>query len=353
MPSTLSALDFLDKPAIGEAAVCVLFGDERFLKQEATEALRQLVGADDQGEYSVTTLAGSQVELRDVLDAARTRSLFSSGRRLVIVDDADDFVKNNRAALEDYFQRPAAASLLVLVVSTWPKTTRLYKSLDSGAGLQIECSTPTPARLAKWLARRADARHGARMEVAAAQRLVDLIDPDVGLLDQELARLALLVDPGEAITVQQVEAGVGGWRSRTAWEMIDAMLDGAAAEATRQLDRLLLAGENPIGLFAQLSSSLRRMATAAQAIELGERSGRRTTIGAALERAGVKKFVLQKAERQLKQIGRQRARGLHHQLLEADLALKGASSSPPRARLVLETLIARLSAAARPESVRA
>jgi DNA polymerase-3 subunit delta len=351
MPATLAALDFLDKPKLGEAPICVVFGEDRFLKQEVLETVRRLAGADDQGEFSVSSLSGEVVELRDVLDAVRTRSLFGDGRRVVIVHQADDFVKLHRSALEDYAGKPSASGLLVLEVATWPKSTRLYKALDGGAGLQIECAPPTPARLAKWLRRRAETRHGATIDANAAQRLVDTLDPDAGLLDQELARLALLVASGEPITVEIVDANVGGWRTRTAWEMIDAALDGDAAEAIRQLDRLLLAGENPIGLFAQMASSLRRMAGAAQSIELGERTGRRTTISASLERAGVKKFILQKAERQLRQIGRPRARRLHRWLLEADLALKGASSSPPRARLVLETLIVRL-AAARPASQR-
>jgi hypothetical protein len=54
-------------------------------------------------------------------------------------------------------------------------------------------------------------------------------------------------------------------------------------------------------------------------------------------------FKLNDAERQLKQIGRPRARQLYRQLLAADLELKGYNSTKDRARRVLETLIIRLS----------
>ncbi len=70
----------------------------------------------------------------------------------------------------------------------------------------------------------------------------------------------------------------------------------------------------------------------------------------ALEQAGVKPFLLNKVEPQLRQLGRARASQLYRWLLEADLALKGSSSSPARSRLVLEALIVRLSAP--PESAR-
>jgi hypothetical protein len=55
-------------------------------------------------------------------------------------------------------------------------------------------------------------------------------------------------------------------------------------------------------------------------------------------------FKLTGAERQLRQIGRQRARQLTGWLLAADLAIKGHHSSDDRARTELERLIVRLSA---------
>jgi hypothetical protein len=88
-------------------------------------------------------------------------------------------------------------------------------------------------------------------------------------------------------------------------------------------------------------------------IEQHEAQGRRITLSQALQAAGMKPipFIINKAQSQLKQIGRQRAARLYAWLLEADLALKGHSSSPARARIVLEQLIARLATpqpAARP-----
>ncbi len=49
------------------------------------------------------------------------------------------------------------------------------------------------------------------------------------------------------------------------------------------------------------------------------------------------------AEAQLRQLGPRRAGQLYRWLLEADLALKGGSSSGDRERLVLEQLIVRMS----------
>jgi DNA polymerase-3 subunit delta len=134
--------------------------------------------------------------------------------------------------------------------------------------------------------------------------------------------------------------------------MLDAALAGNAREALVQLEQLLLAGEQPVGILAQISASLRRFAAAARLIERAESARRKVSLRQVLEEVGVKSFVLAKTEAQLRQVGRVRAQRLYRELLEADLALKGASSSPARARLVLEELIARLSTAAAPAATR-
>jgi DNA polymerase-3 subunit delta len=135
---------------------------------------------------------------------------------------------------------------------------------------------------------------------------------------------------------------VGGWRAKTTWEMLDAALDGQPAAAMQQLDRLLASGENPVGLLAQISASLRRLAAATRLVLQAEAAGRRVALRPALEQAGIRAFVLQKAEQQLRRLGRQRGGQLYRWLLEADLDLKGDSTIPPRH--ILERLVLRLAA---------
>jgi DNA polymerase-3 subunit delta len=352
MAKPLDALDYLAHPAKHSVSgVCVLFGDESFLKRQVLGVLKEHVLSGDDAEFSVTTLAGPDATWRDVSDALSTRALFGGGRHLVVIEEADEFVSQNRPALEQYAARPGTASLLVLAVKLWPSTTRLFKALAE-SGLQIECRFPPPARLLKWLAGRSHEHHRARLEPAAAELLAETVEPDVGLLDQELAKLASIAGIEGTITAKMVDEAVGGWRAKTAWEMLDAALAGETRTALVQLDRLLMGGEVPIALLAQISSTLRRFAAASRLIEQAERFRRRTSLREALEQAGFKPFVMSKAEGQLRKLGRERANRLYRWLLDADLALKGTSSSPARSRLVLEELIVRLSAPAAPQAPR-
>jgi DNA polymerase-3 subunit delta len=144
------------------------------------------------------------------------------------------------------------------------------------------------------------------------------------------------------ISPELVGRVVGSWRAKTAWEMLDAALDGNVAEAMLQLDRLLAAGEQPIGVLGQISASLRRFAAATRFVVQASTAGSRVNLRSVLEQAGIRAFVLQKAERQLRTLGRHRGTQLYRWLLQADLDLKGESTLPPR--LILERLIIRLAA---------
>jgi len=348
MPA-VHALDFLAE--LGKAKtppLVAVFGDEPFLRSAAIAELRKTVLGGGDAEFSLTRFDGRSVEAREVFDELLTVALFGGGGRLVIVDDADDFVSENRAALEDYAAKPKGTGVLALVVDSWPSNTRLAKAV-AASGLAIECKFPTAAKVIKWLETWARNRHKARLQRDAAELLLEIIGPEMGLLDQELAKLAAAAGQS-AITAELVQQLVGGWRAKTAWDMLDAALEGRTSQALVELDRLLLAGESAIAVLGQIAASLRRFAAAARHIEQAEASGRKTSLRQALEAAGVKPvpFIMNKAEAQLKQLGRQRAGQLLAWLLEADLALKGSSSSPAKARIVLEQLLVRISTPAKP-----
>ena len=331
-----------------------MYGDEPFLKQLVIDGLRdQVLESDTDVPY--TTFEGDSVIWRDVLDELSTRALFGGSRRLVRLAQADSFVSKNRPQLEDYVERPVAGSVLLLEVGAWPSNTRLYKSIGK-TGMQIECRPPQRVvgrskkqevdeqRLLEWLAMWSQRHHDAHLTGAAADLLLELVGPKMGLLDQELAKLALFAGRGGKITTKMVRDVTGGWHTKTIWELVDAAADGNAAEAMRQLDQLMQSGTHPLALFGPVSWSLRRFAAATRIVQQAERSGQRVSLPAAMQQAGFwKRDQLQRNESQLKQLGRHRAGRLYHWLLETDLALKGTHSLPPRARMVLERLIVRLS----------
>ncbi|MEA1950203.1 MAG: DNA polymerase III subunit delta [Planctomycetota bacterium] len=343
MAKVTDALDYLANPADFPAQpFCVVFGDEDFLARGVLAHLRKSVLGEEDADLSLTTFEGRTAELADVLGELETVAMFGGDRRMVVVEGADDFIKKFRGELEDHAAETGGSGVLVLLPKTWPSNTRLYKAV-AAKGLSIKCAAPKMAQLGSWLRSWAKQRHGSKIAPAASQLLVELVGPELGLLDQELAKLSLSAGAGKPITAELVGKMVGTWRTKTAWQMLEAAMAGNVGDALSQLDRLLLAGEHPIAILAQISSNLRRFAAATRIILQDEAAGRRPVLRRALETAGVKGFVLARSQEELKRLGRHRGAKLYRWLLEADLDLKGNSALPPR--LIIERLIVRISAA--------
>jgi DNA polymerase-3 subunit delta len=356
MSHTHHAFDYLASPAnYRPAGLCAVFGDEPFLKQRVLTALRQEMAAGDvDAPHSTHECDERMPDWRDVADELSTASLFGGGGpRLVILERADAFVSANRQRLEDYAARPKASGVLVLEVQEWAANTRLYKALDQ-SGLQIDCRPPQrggkskaidEGAIVKWIGQWGKSQHNVLLTNDAAQHLLELTGPTFGLLDQDLAKLALLIPPGAKATPDQVQDIIGGWRTRQIWDLVNAAAAGESAEALLQLDRHLQSGEHPLALVGSLSWSLRRYAAATRIFQQAERAGRKLPLREALMQAGVKDWPageLAGAESRLKHLGRQRAGLLYRWLLELDLSLKGSHSAEDRARWAIEQLILKM-----------
>lgn len=349
MQNNSHVFEFLDAP-VGELPVglCVLYGKERFLK---TLALKHLTGGDSgDAEFSVVKLDGPQAVWSDVNDELSTKSLFGGdGPTIVIVDDADKFVSANRARLEEFAAGSGGCGLLVLVVDNWLKTTKLYKLANKNA-FQIDCGPPKksarsksadPSQVCSWLIARAKNKYDYTLPKQGAQLLFDLTECEFGRMDQELQKLALFAESGK-VTMEICKQMVGGWRTRTTWEAIEAALSGDTGKALDLLDLIFRGGEPPIAVFGSIAWSLRRYGNATETVLRQVRSGQKPSMSAAMKEAGLGSWGGGNPEAELKQLGSGRAKQIHQWLLETDIQLKRSHSDERRGRLAIEKLFLRM-----------
>lgn len=331
----MHATEFLKKPKSHDIGpIVALYGNERYLQTSAFDVLKQVVlDGDDLG---LTRFDGKNADLKTVCDELLTVSMWGE-KRLVVIDDADDFVSQNRSGLEKYVDKPARKSVLVLIVKKWPKTTRLAKAVAK-VGLDIHCDPLKGAELMRWLTQTSQELHEKTISRDAAQLMVELAGNDLGLLERELAKLAAFVGDLETIGAEDVSQLVGGWKTETTWAMVNALRDGRIGSALSYLNALLDAGEAPQKILGGLNFVFRKLATAVE----GSRSG--TPLRAALSQAGVFPRDIQPTEQFLRRIGRSNAEKFLTHLLQADGDLKGNARLPER--LLMERLLVQLSGVA-------
>lgn len=336
----MHATEFLKNPAKTkiETAV-VIHGDERFLRQRCLSAVaRQVLGGEEGDEIGLTRFQGKDADLKTVLDERLTISMWGD-KRLVVVDDADDFVTKHRVGLEKFLQKPAKKSVLMLIVKKWQKTTRLYKLVEK-IGLNLSCEPLKDGEIPRWLIDTAREQFEKDLDRPAASLMLELAGSSLGLLEQELSKLSSYVGDRNRITTQDVTQLVGGWRAETTWAMVDALIAGQVGQALICLDKLLAAREAPLMILGGLAFKFRQLSQATEITRQG------TKLPAALLAAGVWRNNMQSAERYLRRIGRPRAESIAGQILDTRESLGGGkgSLSQEQQRIVLETLLIRLGA---------
>jgi DNA polymerase-3 subunit delta len=215
-------------PKIPLAAALV--GEDLFLQLAALADLLRLLGADIQA----VDKDGETAELADVLDEARSGTLFGGGKA-VVVRSADTFLTKYREQLEEYVAHATGETMLVLRLNKLPTNQRIYKLIEK-TGQIIKCDAPKDPTL--WIVERAKTAHRLVIANDAARLLADLIGNDLGKLDNELAKLALLSKDGRA-QMADVEGAVAFQREREIWDFTNALGAGDTAGALKRWRQLI------------------------------------------------------------------------------------------------------------------
>jgi DNA polymerase-3 subunit delta len=300
----------------GNPVIFAVVSKDRFLRGEA---LRELVGRLTPAGDSLgpAKFDGESASLAEVLDEVRTPSLLGENR-VVVVDEADDFITANRPALEKYCANPSDTGCLILACQTMPKTTRLYKVIET-QGEVITREVPAGRSVPIWIAERAKTVYGKRIGPAAAQRLREHIGDAPGWLDTELGKLAAYVGDRGEITPADIGELTGHHREEKVFAVLDAMGAGDASLALRQWEQVLATDRAAPGrAIAGLAWSVRRLADAfadwKEGATLYELSRRMFTDPGTLQRRFERVSTDQLAEQQ-------------SDLLAADVAVKTGGST--------------------------
>jgi len=331
--------------------VCVVYGSDPFLRSTAVRSIRDHVLAAEDAEFSYRLFEGDETTFKEVLGELQTVAMFGGDRRVVRVDGADKFISSYQSELENYVAKPSNQAVLILQLNAFDARRILYKKVaETGLLIEIKVEKKKNGQIDEkkeekmrpsWVVQWSKDRHNTPCDLVAAEMIVQRIGLEYGLLDQELAKLALMATDKKGITVELVKRAVGSWRSRTAYDMLNLALEGNTVEAIRQLDALMLAGVRADDIVNPIAANLRKLAAATELILNAERQGSKLLVRTALDMVGVHSFYLGDTEKQLIRLGRHRGAKLPQWLLQLALDLRGDSRSDPR--LILETFIVKLS----------
>ena len=301
----------------------LLVGGEVLLRDEAFLAIRGAVLDGTADDFNLEKLSGDQLTPGRLHDAIRGLPVMSEHRLVVLIDP-----DRRRGATGAELQEAIAQALnvladqretvLVVLAEKADRRTRWVKAFSDPA-TRIECDAPTQARSLEAFARREAKRQGVSIEDSAVSLLCDRIGPQLMVLRQEIAKLALWVGEGETVTNQHAADSVVSIADQPVWDLTDAIAAGDPGQAVAVLARVRAAGGVDLATLGALASHFRKLAQA--------KAG---TLSAA-------PFVVRRAQQQARKYSAYALRRCLERIHQADTGLKGKGALP--GPLVLEDLV--------------
>jgi DNA polymerase III delta subunit len=179
-------------------------------------------------------------------------------------EDPDAEPPGDLDTLTDYVQKPGSSTTLVLVASDIDRSRKAGKAILKHATV-VECWGLKPgkearggdlrqaARIAEQMVKKAVAEAGQLIEPPAARLVADRAGFDIVRLRGDLERLMLYTVGKPQITLADVKEVVSAESSQDDWAVTNAIQNGNAREALRQLALALDAGAVSYQILGQLA----------------------------------------------------------------------------------------------------
>lgn len=252
-----------------DAVVAVLiFGPDQGLVRERAELLIKNVVDDISDPFLITSLTGSALrqDATALTDNAAALS-FSQGRRVIRIRDVTDtHAKIFTAFLDD----PKGDSLIVIEAGELTARSSLRKAFDKADNAAtIACYTDDDRKL-HHVINETLGSYGINVSREAMDYLLGQLGSDRMVTRNELEKLALYMDEGATVSLDDAQACVGDSAAASMDAIIYAAGSGNQAGLDTALRRVLAEGAQPIQILRATARHLQRLQICASHIKDGQ-----------------------------------------------------------------------------------
>ena len=249
----------------------LIHGDDHGRIAERRAALRALAErASDSG--GLETFEGDQSNPAGVATALAAMT-FAIGRRFLVFDGAerwkDDDVKATVVPALESIAPDTTIAFFGREEGRFKVSTALVKAVEKAGGSVAVENTLRARELPRWLQGEAS-RLGVELDRDGAQALVASVGERQQRLLREIEKLALELGPGARIDGHVIEEAAAHSAERQVWGLVDSLVAGDGAAATRAYLELSAQGESVTRLVGLLARRVREVLMIARRLEAGE-----------------------------------------------------------------------------------
>lgn len=227
--------------------VYLLYGEERYLKRQYTEKLKNALAGSD--EMNVHFYEGKDVPVTEIIDLAETMP-FLAERRVIFVSDSGLF-KSGGEQMAEYLSAPNETTFFVFTESEVDKRSKLFKTVSS-KGCAVEFATQDENTLKRWVASLLS-KEGKKVTESTVMLFLGKTGTDMENIQSELEKLICYCMDRDVVTSDDVEAICTTRLQDRIFDMTEAVARKQTSKALDLYYDLLALKVQPLQILAMLS----------------------------------------------------------------------------------------------------
>jgi len=184
-----------------------LMGEEAYYIDLLSDYIENNILSEEEKGFNQMVLYGRDVTIEDIVANARRFPMMAE-KQVIIVKEAQDLSRTIEN-LVAYAENPQPSTVLVICYKykTIDKRKKLSKVI-ANTGCLFESSKLYENQVSEWIG--ANLRDkGYQIEPKAVQMLVEFLGTDLSKIDNELEKLAVILEKGATITPKHIEDNIG------------------------------------------------------------------------------------------------------------------------------------------------
>lgn len=242
-----------------------LHGEDHFRKDQTVRALVDAHLDPATRDFNYDPVRGTEIDAETLASLIATPPMMAEWR-VVVLREVEGLAgsKHARDVLLQVVKKPPPG-LALIMSCTVPdgSKAKMYRELAKHAR-SVQFREITAADVPGWIVARAKEEHGIDIALDAAQALGGAIGSNLGVLSQEVDKLADFIGERDTITLEDVDAAGTKLPKQNFWAWFDLVGERRFDEAARTLPILLGQGESGVRLVIQLTTLLIRLGVAAE-----------------------------------------------------------------------------------------
>jgi len=196
-------------------------GEEPYYIDKLTDYIEDNVLTEEDKGFNQMVLYGKDVSIEDIIGNAKRYPMMAD-RQVVIVKEAQE-LSRTIDKLESYAENPQPTTVLVFAYKykTLDKRKKITKLLAK-AGVVFESKKLYENQVGDWIKRVLSGK-GYTIEPKAAAMLVEFLGNDLGKINNELEKLAIILPQGSTITPKVIEDNIGISKDYNVFELRKAI----------------------------------------------------------------------------------------------------------------------------------